>query len=48
MTMKFLELIYLESAAFVLGYGPFICFLLTLLLLVTGLIVFGACKSFMN
>ena len=28
-----------------LSYGPFICFLLTLLLVVTGLIVFGACKS---
>ena len=37
---------FLDSAAIVLGYGPFICFLLALLLMVTGLIVFAACKSF--
>jgi len=30
------------SASFVLGYGPFICFLLALLLMVTGLILLGA------
>lgn len=31
-----------NSAAFVLSHGPFICFFLTLLLLVTGLILFGS------
>jgi len=31
-----------DSAIFVLSYGPFICFLLTLLLMVTGLILLGA------
>jgi len=30
-----------DSAVFVLSYGPFICFFLTLLLMVTGLILFG-------
>ncbi|CAF2322110.1 unnamed protein product [Rotaria sp. Silwood2] len=31
-----------DSALLVLGYGPFICFLLTLLLMATGLILIGA------
>lgn len=35
----------LDSAAFLVSHGPFICFFLTLLLLVTGLILFGSCKS---
>lgn len=34
----------LDSAVMVLNYGPFACFLLTLLLMVTTLIVLGACK----
>jgi len=31
-----------DSAVFVLSFGPFICFVLTLLLMVTGLILLGA------
>ncbi|CAF1138569.1 unnamed protein product [Rotaria sordida] len=31
-----------DSALFVLTYGPYICFLLTLLLMITGLILIGA------
>lgn len=34
----------LGSAALILNYGPFVCFVLALLLMVTTLIVLGACK----
>ena len=34
----------LENGKLVLGYGPFLCFLLALVLLITGLILLGSCK----
>lgn len=34
----------LGSATLILNYGPFLCFVLTLLLMVTTLIVLGACE----
>ncbi len=37
---------FLESATLVLSFGPFISFVLTLILMVTTLILLGACKLF--
>lgn len=38
----------LASAGFLLSQGPFICFLLTLFLMVTGLILLGSCEWLCN
>ena len=42
--LRDLRSIFLDSAVFLLSYAPFICFVLALLLMVTSLILIGACK----